>query len=240
MNLDDPIKQQCIDIAEFYHIDWYAGEFASVIWNKDTTDEFNLNALLPVHEDCQKHGIDWGCARSRIVNKLEEIQRRGLSKIGRPSWLVEAASSGDGFIVDGNLRWISGTDKDMGEAICRAQEEFLRFSEKLKCVDAEKSLIKAFFPHLADTNVGEHIYVTDPEIKGTTVCGTLWFEHTNIPGLESGQEVSVDFTRLSDWFYIVDGESFGGYTLPLLVKSMSEEELLEAKQSPPFCWYSDI
>lgn len=233
----NPVKEKCVDLAEFYEIDWYMGEFASVFRNRHNTDEFNLEQLEKVHQASCQGNQDWGNARSKVIAKLEELQGRSPSIAGNPSWLRDPITDAKPSMRDGNVRWIEGSDPEMTAAICRAQIAFVEFTKTLGSASPEEALVKGFFAHPADPMIGEHIYLDAPSILGSTIQGELWFESTGIPGLNSGQKRSIDITRLSDWFYVVDGKSFGGYSLPVLAAGMAPEDLEEAREYPPFCWY---
>jgi uncharacterized protein YegJ (DUF2314 family) len=233
----NPAKEKCVNLAEHYDIDWYTGEFASVFWNQHNTDEFNLEQLQLVHDDCCNSNQGWGNARSKIIAKLEELQGRSPSVAGDPSWLRNQDGGSTPITQAENVAWLPADDAEMAAAIRNAQRSFIDFAKMLDSIEPQESLAKAFFAHPANPMVGEHIYIDTPSISGNTIQGEVWFESTGIPGLKSGQRRSTDITRLSDWYYVVDGTSHGGYTLPVLAARMDDDELNAAREYPPFKWF---
>jgi uncharacterized protein YegJ (DUF2314 family) len=233
----NPAKEECVNLAEHYDIDWYTGEFASVFWNRHNSDEFNLEQLQSVHEDCCKSNQEWGNARSKIIAKLEQLQGRSPSIAGDPSWLRNQDSESTPINPGENIAWLSADDTEMVAAIRNAQLAFTDFVRTHGSASPDESLVKGFFAHPADPLVGEHIYIDAPSISGNTVQGELWFESTGIPGLKSGQRRSIDITRVSDWFFVINGTSHGGYTLPVLAARMDGDELNAACDYPPFKWF---
>ncbi len=67
------IKEKCIDIAEFYDIDWYRGEFSSVFADESKT-QLTLDRLTTTHRANCDASLTWTDGRNEILKTLSEIQ----------------------------------------------------------------------------------------------------------------------------------------------------------------------
>ena len=130
----------------------------------------------------------------------------------------------------------------MVNAIKEAQDKFNIFESELiqdsrRVVPAiEECLIKYAFltPNSTETAV-EHMFISDPDFDGTLIKGTLASEpeHADV---ESGDEIVINKAYVSDWLYIIDGKTVGGFTFKYMWGKSSKEEKKMYKKSPPFCW----
>ena len=155
----------------------------------------------------------------------------------------ERYSESPGETVDSGvgLAWFDSEDPEMQQAIHEAQKNFHKFKEELslearRIVPAMEACgIKAFFQ--AKNGGGEHMFVQDVRVEGSTVSGTLASEPQVLDHLNAGEDVSFSLDRVSDWFYVIDGQGHAGYTFKLIMSRMSEKEVQQAAQHPPLMWF---
>jgi uncharacterized protein YegJ (DUF2314 family) len=221
--------EKCIDIAEFYDIDWCKGEFSDVFADRACADS-TLKAISDTHQANIAAQLTWAEGREAIIATLATMM----------SVIAQRGSDSSG------IAWVEGDDAEMAFAIRQAQDAFQIFVDALNADQKrakpllEAAVIKAFFPVPNDSLVGEHMFVDNIEIVDGQICGTLGSEPAGIPGLKMGQGVQFPPGRVSDWFYVVDGVGHGGFTLSVMAKRMTEDALAEAKQYPPFLWFPDL
>lgn len=67
------LKEKCIDIAEFYDIDWYKGEFSSVFADLNNVQSA-LDCLTARHRANVEASMTWIEGRGEILKTLQQIQ----------------------------------------------------------------------------------------------------------------------------------------------------------------------
>lgn len=70
----------------------------------------------------------------------------------------------------------------------------------------------------------ENMWVTDLDFDGEYFSGVLMSEPRWVESLAAGDPVSVPFTDLNDWIYVLGGRVFGGFTVDALRATMSPAE----------------
>jgi uncharacterized protein YegJ (DUF2314 family) len=118
----------------------------------------------------------------------------------------------------------------MSAAINRARETRGDFLAALKSPKPNQNGFLVKFP-FEDGQMVEHMWVSDLEIKGPTLSGILNNYPKDIRNYSYGQPVVIDASRISDWMYVQDGRLVGGYTLRVMYKSYSPEQLRELEES---------
>lgn len=137
---------------------------------------------------------------------------------------------------ENTIHWLEGGDPTMTAAIKNAQATFPEFVHELEIEEhriipaLEAAVVKAFFPHPQDPAKGEHMFVEGISIESNLIHGVLSSDSNYVPGLREGQKVSFPYSRISDWFLVIDGKGRGGHTLQAIASSMSQEEYAEAKE----------
>jgi uncharacterized protein YegJ (DUF2314 family) len=140
------------------------------------------------------------------------------------------------------IAWFSGEDPGMQAAIAQAQKEFSVFQEELalesrRIVPAmEQCLVKYAFPATKNGVEAEHMFLSDLYWDGTNSVGILASEPMHTDAVQEGQKVIVDPKRVSDWLYIINGKTHGGFTFKKMWESFSNEEKVAYRDQPPFVW----
>jgi uncharacterized protein YegJ (DUF2314 family) len=146
---------------------------------------------------------------------------------------------------DEPILWVEGETPDFVAAIRRAQATFVpSFAEPLareesetQWANVEAAIVKIFFPDPSDPTCGEHLWVNYHRWTGEWVVGEMTGE-PRLPNLKPGQRVRAPLARLSDWVSVIKGKASGGFTLPLVLSSVSAEDAAALRREPPFCWFA--
>lgn len=130
----------------------------------------------------------------------------------------------------------------MLEAICQAQ---LTYSDFLGAIEAEsrrifpaldEALVKYAFPATKTGVKVEHIFISDIELRGDKLCGTVASEPLYANAVKEGDSIEIEPSRVSDWLYVIDGRGVGGFTFKLIWERFSEQEKSAYQNQPPFIW----
>lgn len=118
---------------------------------------------------------------------------------------------------------VDGDDLEMNEAIDNAQKTLHKFDTALesKNPNFHNFSLKTRFK----TSDGyEHMWLSDIFIKGNKHFGVI----DNLPEftneIKIGDTVQLPNEEISDWMYIEDQKLYGGFTIRLLRKRMTESE----------------
>jgi uncharacterized protein YegJ (DUF2314 family) len=118
---------------------------------------------------------------------------------------------------------VTDNDTEMNEAIKTAKQTLDKFNSALMSSNPDFKYF-ALKSHFKTTNGGEHIWVSNISLKDKKYYGVV----DNLP--ESTTEVKIGDTiqivneNISDWMYIENQKLFGGFTIRLLRKRMTEAE----------------
>ncbi|RSK32395.1 YegJ family protein [Hymenobacter metallilatus] len=82
--------------------------------------------------------------------------------------------------------------------------------------------IKAAFPTSDGTN--EHIWLTDIQVKGDSLLGTIDNEPEFTTVVKFGQQVAVHKDSITDWNYTRNGKLVGGYSIRVVRSRLNPEE----------------
>lgn len=214
--------EQCIDVAEFYDIDWYQGEFRALFSN-DLAAEV-LKRLTKSHQANLKRKLPMPEGQANIIAALAQAR--------------------EDLAPPPEIAWFSAEHPVMVAAIAEAQKKLSDFQAQVaqdRAKDSpkmEEVFVKAFFPDVDDPRIGEHMYLDEIEFVDDGIRGVIMNEPRGDLGVEEGDVVTVPLKRISDWFYVINGKGYGGFTLKPVIESLSEEELQNAKQHPPLMWYA--
>ena len=80
----------------------------------------------------------------------------------------------------------------------------------------------------------EHMWLSPVNYDGRVFRGTVNNDPEMVKNVRSGQQASVEPSKLSDWMYVENGKLVGGYTLRALRDAMSPKERREFDKSVPF------
>ncbi|MEO8148324.1 MAG: DUF2314 domain-containing protein [Bacteroidia bacterium] len=125
----------------------------------------------------------------------------------------------DGDVVYG----VSDEDKEMNDAIKKANETLNQFNHALKSND---STYKYFALKTRSTtpNGGEHIWVSNIEIKDNDYFGVIDNLPQSTTEVKIGDTIKIENNNISDWMYIESNKLVGGFTIRVLRTRMNETE----------------
>ena len=116
---------------------------------------------------------------------------------------------------------VAGNDKEMNEAIEKANKTLSDFNSVLTNPKIEVKALKVKFQNQTDI---EHLWLSDVKLKDGKYSGILDNEPEFIKDHKIGDTINVDRNEISDWMYLENGKLFGGYTIKVLRNRMSESE----------------
>ncbi|MGI4874010.1 MAG: DUF2314 domain-containing protein [Janthinobacterium lividum] len=73
----------------------------------------------------------------------------------------------------------------------------------------------------------EYMWLNDVAFDGDTVSGVLINDPDELTTVENGDFVQVPLSKVSDWLFYCEGQSYGGFTIQAMRAAMSEEERRE-------------
>ncbi|WP_367649353.1 DUF2314 domain-containing protein [Campylobacter sp. RM16188] len=75
--------------------------------------------------------------------------------------------------------------------------------------------------------IGEHMWINDIEFDGENVSGILVNEPNDVKNIKNGDFVKVPLSEVSDWLFVIDNKSYGGFSVHALRANMSDKERAE-------------
>jgi uncharacterized protein YegJ (DUF2314 family) len=75
-----------------------------------------------------------------------------------------------------------------------------------------------------DTPEAEQMWLSDCSFDGATITGTLINSPNWLKSVKEGDTIRKPISEMSDWMYAVSGKVYGGFTVHLLRKQMSNSE----------------
>src|SRR5262245_47248448 len=150
--------------------------------------------------------------RIELVPRMKYAVVVGLLAVAA---LVQAADR----IVD-----VEQDDKDMQAAIAKARASLDDF---LAVVDAPPAFATGFTVKVrfAHRNGAEHLWIEPFRRDHSGFVGTVANEPEHLPELHLGQEVSFERSQITDWGYEVDSKKRGFFTVCVMFKHMSADEV---------------
>jgi uncharacterized protein YegJ (DUF2314 family) len=129
----------------------------------------------------------------------------------------------------GNMINLPEDHPEMAKAIADAKAglpEFLRLLGSPQ-PDMDQFSVKVRFPVEGGH---EHIWVSDLELRDSTLVGKLGNDPRDIPELKLGSSVVVKQDDITDWSYVHAGVHRGHYTTKLLLQHMPKRIRQKAEQ----------
>lgn len=140
------------------------------------------------------------------------------------------------------ISWFAEEDLEMLEAIRQAQ---LTYSDFVSAIEAEnrrifptfdEALVKYAFPATKAGVTVEHLFISDIELRGNKLCGTVASEPLYANTVKEGDSIEIEPSRVSDWLYVINGIGVGGCTFRLMWQRFSEQQKSAYRNQPPFIW----
>jgi uncharacterized protein YegJ (DUF2314 family) len=144
-----------------------------------------------------------------------------------PGW-AQATAQGDDKVVN-----VARDDPDMAAAIAQARaglDQFLALSDAPPAGTADYKLKV----EVKDGDTSEHFWIIPFHKTASGFAGTLANEPQAVHNVVAGQE--LEFTRddISDWGYTRNGRQVGSFTVCVLFKTMSKEEVAYYRENYGF------
>lgn len=137
------------------------------------------------------------------------------------------------FMFDAN-------DPEMQRAYKSAQDTFRYFWRELTWEQRrivpglDMAMVKAPFtdgPRTDGNSEYEHMWVGDIGFDGDSVSGTLLNAPNWLTSVSKGDEVSVSFSRITDWMMTCGGRVYGGHTVNLMRARMDRSARAQHDQA---------
>ncbi|WP_025126085.1 DUF2314 domain-containing protein [Myroides odoratimimus] len=132
--------------------------------------------------------------------------------------------------------YAKGDDPILIEAYKKAQDTFKYFWRELsweyrRIVPAfDMVSVKVAFTQEVEGEeepVVEHMWIGDVDFDGDIIYGELLNQPNILTNIEEGEQIGVTLDQISDWMFISQGKSFGGFTVQAMRSVMTEEERKE-------------
>ncbi len=139
-------------------------------------------------------------------------------------------------MAENKIYFAEGDHPKMIEAYKKAQETFKYFWRELSweyrraVPGLDMASVKVAFTQAVegqDEPVVEHMWIGNLDFDGKIIYGELLNEPNEITELVEGDQVGVTIDQISDWMYITEGKSYGGFTVQALRSEMTDEERAE-------------
>lgn len=133
------------------------------------------------------------------------------------------------------IYWADGEDAAMQQAVALAQANFKYFWreqywENRRIIPAlAMSAVKIMFSGSNENGeeIVEHMWIGDVWFDGETLYGSLMNDPHDLPNLTAGDAVAVPLAQLSDWLFVCDDQTYGGYTIHAIRAMLDDEERAE-------------
>ena len=123
---------------------------------------------------------------------------------------------------------IKDDDAEMNAAIAKARETLPKFWAEFDhpAPNEENFSLKV---KITDGKAVEHFWTEKVEKKDGKIFANIANDPDLVHNVKMGDRVEIPETDISDWFYLRDGKMVGNYTLRVLFKHMSADEVAKYK-----------
>lgn len=137
---------------------------------------------------------------------------------------------------DTKIFYAKGDDPILIEAYKKAQDNFKYFWREIaweyrRIVPAlDTACVKVAFTQEvegSDEVMIEHMWIGNIDFDGTIIYGELLNEPQQITNIQVGEEVGVTLDQISDWMFVSEGKTYGGFTVQAMRSVMTPEERSE-------------
>ena len=115
-------------------------------------------------------------------------------------------------------------DPKLEAAYKRAKETFGFFLERFAKPDGETSFSVKLKYDTVMIGRWEHIWASDLKREGDALTAAIANTPRDIPNLISGQRVTIDESRISDWGYVKKGKMHGYYTVRAILDRIPPDQ----------------
>ena len=121
---------------------------------------------------------------------------------------------------------VEGDDAQMNAAIARARSEVNGAIEKLQGGHVDSFSVKV---PIKDRDQTEHFWLKDVSFQNGAFTGTVDNDPDLVHTVKLGDRITAKKEEISDWLYMKDGKMHGDYTLRVLFREMSPDEVAKFK-----------
>lgn len=132
--------------------------------------------------------------------------------------------------MSGNRIFYNEADQDMLSAFQKAQETFNYFWRELSweyrriIPGLDLACVKvAFTEETIDPKkpLVEHMWINEVGFDGDFVSGILVNNPNSLSNVKNGDFIEVPLTQVSDWLFVSQGKTYGGFTIQLMRSKMT-------------------
>ena len=123
---------------------------------------------------------------------------------------------------------VDENDAEMNAAIAKARDTLPQFWEKFDHPGLGETNF-CLKVKIQDGKAVEHFWVNNVEKKDGKISGEIGNDPEMVHNVKLGQRIDVPEPDISDWLYMRDGKMVGNYTVRVLFKQMSPDELAKIK-----------
>lgn len=143
---------------------------------------------------------------------------------GKKEERAEAAPESPVYFADAE-------EQNMRQAVARAQETFKYFWRELywenhRIIPAlDLAMVKApFAEHIDGEDVTEHMWLNEIHFDGHLIHGTLVNSPNHLRQIQAGERLALPVSEISDWMFVCEGKTYGGFTVQAMRAQMSDAE----------------
>lgn len=129
------------------------------------------------------------------------------------------------------IHWVDGENQDMIDAYQKAQSTFkycwreLSWEARRIVPALDFAYVKvAFSQEMEGKNKIEHMWIGEVYFDGDTIYGELLNSPNDLTNIEQGDRVAVPLSQISDWLFLCNGKTYGGFTIHTIRAGMDSDE----------------
>jgi uncharacterized protein YegJ (DUF2314 family) len=123
---------------------------------------------------------------------------------------------------------VKADDVEMNAAMAKARETLPQFWQEFNH-PAQGEMNFCLKVRIRDGKEVEHFWVANLEKKDEKTFGLINNDPDLVHNVKLGDRIEIPDTDISDWTYMRDGKIVGNYTLRVLFKQMSADEVQKYK-----------
>lgn len=136
---------------------------------------------------------------------------------------------------DSPIFWRSGEDAAIQQAITLARQTFKYFWREIywenrRIVPAlSLAAVKIIWAEQNENEeeMVEHLWLNDIYFDGINIYGKLINQPHALQNIQAGDNLSITLEQLSDWLFVCQDKTYGGFTIQAIRHSMNEAERQE-------------
>ena len=123
---------------------------------------------------------------------------------------------------------VEDDDPEMLSAIAKARETLPQFWQAFE-QRVPGELVFSLKVKITDKKGAEHFWLTEIERRDGQIFGTINNDPNIVSSVKLGDRIPIPEADISDWLYMRDHKMVGNFTLRVLFKQMSADEVSKYK-----------